>query len=133
MANTIIGNLSYTSPKTIADAAIYFPYDNIEHNISSASGETIILEQNATHIVEHYKLAWTSYALVVENGDLYLYYNFTPSPAVLYTAGTPTLLLKNVNTFKFKASGRTVRFKICKDEKISDDFNVTACKEKAVF
>ena len=131
-ANTVIGNLSYTT-KTIADAAIYFPYDNKEHNISSASGENINLENNASRIIEHYKLAWTSYALVVENGDLYLYYNFTPSPAILYTSGTKSLLLKNVNTFKFKASGRTVRFKVCKDEKISDDFNITACKEKAVF
>ncbi len=80
MTNTIIGILSTaTGTKSVADAAIYFPYNINEHNISSAATETITLDNNASTIVEHYKLAWTSYALIVEGGDLYLYYNFAPT------------------------------------------------------
>ena len=127
-AEDIIGNLG----GTINNAALYFPYDNTAHNISTGSGEIITLDNNATHIVEHYKLAWSSYALIVEDGDLWLYYNFAPTPATP-VGSTRSLLMKNVSTFKFKGAGRTIRFKICKQERISEDVNITACKEKAVF
>jgi len=139
LTNTIIQNLSSgTIARDLSNAALYFPYDNIEHNLSSAMSATatddnnITLDSNASRIVEHYKLAWSSYALVVDDGDLYLYYNFTPSPKVAIGA-VRSLLLKNVSTFKFQGSGRTVRFKICKDENIGEDFNIISCKEKAVF
>ncbi|WP_309498824.1 type II secretion system protein [Sulfurovum sp.] len=132
MTNTIIAKLS-NNTKNISNAAIYFPDDSIEHNISAGIGELLTLDgTGATRIVEHYKLAWSSYALVVENGDLFLYYNFDPTPAVALGA-TKSLLMKNVATFKFQGGGRTLRFKICKHERISEDVNITACKEKAVF
>jgi len=134
LTNTIISNLSPTS-RTIGDAVIYFPYDLTEHNISSVSGDVITLATAANrHIVEQYKLAWSSYALVVEGGDLYLYYDFDPVVAAARPGNTPhELLLHNVSTFKFKGAGRTIRFKICRDEPIGEDYNITACKEKAVF
>ena len=67
--------------------------------------------------------------------DLYLYYDFDPTPKVRISASSPqrSLLMKNISTFKFKGAGRTIRFKICKEENIGEDFNITACKEKAVF
>jgi hypothetical protein len=134
LADTVIGNLG----GDINNAAIYFPdYDN-ESNVSSVSGNTITLTATPAKKVEHYKLAWTSYALVVEDDDgdgrkdLNLYYNFTPSPnAAIGT--TKSLLLKNIGTFKFRGDGRTIRFKICRSENIGGDFNISACKEKAVF
>ena len=120
--------------------AIYFPYDTTPYYGSRSGTSTILLDNNASHIVEHYKLARTSYALVCENGgtnycgDLTLYYNFIPTPAVnIPNAAKKSVLLKNVTTFKFKGAGRTIRFKVCKEEPISEDVNVTACKEKAVF
>jgi len=134
LASTIIGNLG----GNINNAAIYFPDYDIESNVSSVSGSTITLETIPDKKVEHYKLAWTSYALVVEDDDgdgrkdLNLYYNFTPSPSATIGANK-SLLLKNIGTFKFRGDGRTIRFKICKSENIGDDFNITACKEKAVF
>jgi len=131
LTDSIINNLSGT--KTIADAVLYFPYDSTEYNISTGVGETITLDDNATHIVEHYKLAWSSYALAVEGGDLYLYYNFAPKFNASRANTSKSLLMKNISTFKFKGAGRTVRFKICKEERISEDVNITACKEKAVF
>ena len=134
LASTIIGNLG----GNINDAAIYFPdHNKTEHNVSSFSGINITLDAAPAKKVEHYKLAWTSYALVVEEGgSLYLYHNFTPSPNATIptaTSSNRSLLLKNVGTFKFRGDGRTVRFKICKSENIGDDFNISACKEKAVF
>jgi prepilin-type N-terminal cleavage/methylation domain-containing protein len=135
LANEIIDNLSGDN-KDIGDAAIYFPGDNSPHYIDTGTGETITLDNNASRIVEHYKLAWSSYALMVDpdDGHLYLYYNFTPAPAVALNDNTPrSLIMENVSTFKFKGAGRTIRFKICKQEPISADVNITACKEKAVF
>jgi hypothetical protein len=113
--------------------AIFFPYDpDTTAYFGTGTGNTITLDNNASHIVEHYKMARTSYALVVESGDLYLYYNFSPHLAAPIGT-TKSLLMKNVSTFKFKGAGRTIRFKICKQEPISEDVNITACKEKAVF
>ncbi len=133
LTNTIIAQLSkVTAPKTIADAMIYFPGEPNIYGVSSVSGNTITLDNNVTRMVEHYKLAWTSYALVVDNNDLYLYYNFSPTYAA--TIGTTrSLLLKNITNFKFQGAGRTIRFKICKEERIAGDQNVSTCKEKAVF
>ena len=137
--DVIIKNLSRGSGsphRTITDAVIYFPDDFTPYSISSASGESITMTvpSGLTHpaISEHYKLSWSSYALVVEGGDLYLYYNFSPSPGA-NIGNTHSLLLKNVSTFKFKGAGRTIRFKICKEENIGEDYNITSCKEKAVF
>ena len=134
LTNTIISNLSPTS-RNIGNAVVYFPYDLAEHNISSVSGDIITLA-TATHrhIVEQYKLAWSSYALIVEGGDLYLYYDFAPIVATTRPNNTPhELLLHHVSTFKFKGAGKTIRFKICRDEPIGEDYNITSCKEKAVF
>jgi len=136
LASTVIGNLGGSE----ANASIYFPDlfspIPVEYNVSSIIGSTITLDATPSGIIrEHYKLAWTSYALVVTNGNLYLHYNFTPSRATTITTDPNkiSLLMNNISTFKFKGEGRTIRFKICKEEEIGEDFNITACKEKAVF
>lgn len=131
LANTIIGNLS-GGAKGITNANLYFPYDSTAYDITAGTGEDITLGTNAPRIIEHYKLAWSSYALVIEGGDLYLYYNFTPSPGAAI-GGSSQLLLKNVTNFKFQGAGRTTRFKVCKEENIGENFDITSCKEKAVF
>lgn len=141
VANTIIDNLSAaTGAKTLADAVVYFPYDLTAYGISSGSDTPPVLELdgNVSRIAEQYKLAWTSYALACENGtpsfcgDLYLYYNFPPTYAA-NIGNVRSLLLKNVTNFKFQGAGRTTRIKICREEPITKDLNVSSCKEKAVF
>ena len=137
LANTIIGNLS-PSGKAITDAYIYFPYENAPSKVNGYTGATndvITLAAPAAGtrtIHEHYKLAWSSYALYINNGDLFLYYDF-PATLAANKGNTKQLLLKNVTTFKFKVTGRTIRFKLCVQEEIGKDYNITACKEKAVF
>ena len=120
---------------------VFFPQDTTAYGVNSGTTDTMTLGANmpaGSRMLEHYKLAWTSYALVCENGnleycgDLYLYYNFSPTYAG--PIGTiSSLLLKDVEYFKFKGAGRTTRIKICKKEKITQDVNISACKEKAVF
>jgi len=144
-ADKIIQNLSKNttgaSLKGIGDAVIYFPYDTNAYGVdgTASGGSTLKLDANISGVgvglVEQYKLAWASYALVVEGttNDLYLYYNFSPTPGAAIANAQKSLLLKNITNFKFQGSGRTIRFKICKEEPIAGDLNISACKEKAVF
>lgn len=138
LANTIIGNLS-GSTKNLADAILYFP-DGSDYNVSGRNGENNITLvspgiPNGSSIYERYKLAWSSYALSVESGDLYLYYNFSPIAGATPNSSYRSLLLKNVTNFRFKGTEGSIRIKICKVEKIGAeaDANVTSCKEKVVF
>jgi len=125
-ANTIETNLGRTG-----DFALYFPYDLTAH-FGSGTADIITLDNAITKIYEHYKLAWTSYALVIENNDLYLYYNFSPTVGATI-GGTKSLLMEDISTFKFQGTEGSTRFKICKEERISSEFNITSCKEKVVF
>ncbi len=127
LTNTIQSNLGGTG-----SFAIYFPHDPTAH-FGTGAGQTIALDANTTRIVERYKLAWTSYALVVEDGDLRLYYNFSPvTGAAIGTANS--LLLKNVTNFKFETRGQTTRIKLCVEENIGEgNITIPSCKEKAVF
>jgi len=133
LTDDIIKNLSNNS-KSINNAVIYFPYNYTEHNISGITGNDIIdlVDVPDRTLAEQYKLAWSSYALKVENNDLYLYYNFPPSPEAAL-GNNKKLLMTNITTFKFKGTAAGIRFKICKEEQIGEDFNITSCKEKVVF
>jgi hypothetical protein len=102
-------------------------------------------------LTEHYKLAWTAYAIIpFQPGtntpcgpndspcDLRLYYNYQPWDGTRLTAtGYTTIphatLATNVTVFKFAQLGSTLRFKLCSTENIGEDKNVTICKEKAVI
>ena len=135
LANTIIGKLS-ANTKNIANAVVYFPQDLTDYGINSGTTDIITLDANmpsGSRMMERYKLAWTSYALVVEaNNDLRLYYNFSPSFAATI-GGTSSLLIKDVTNFKFKGGGGTTRIKICVEEDIGETASIPSCKEKAVF
>lgn len=133
LASTIITNLG----GSIGNASIYFP-DGSAYGIDTVSGESITLDSALTtgsKIYERYKLAWSSYALSVEGGDLYLYYNFAPTYAAALDSSNKKLLLKGVDNFRFKGSEGSLRVKICKTEHIGTDASETvrACKEKVIF
>ena len=134
-AATVIGNLG----GTVAGSRLFFAKEtstSVDNNISAFSGTDSINLNVATirRISEHYKLAWTSYALVVDaNDDLQLYYKFNANVGANYTTGLHNLLLQHVSTFKFRGTEGAIRFKICKSERVSDDVNLSSCKEKVVF
>ena len=162
----IIDNLS-PSTKGISDTAILFPstyntrtvgFSGTNSNaddIFTVSGNTgdATLDINATGrtIKEHYKLAWTAYAVVpsaalssaelIDRGfqstdllyDFKLYYDYQPWNGDSYTDGSSFILIRNVSVFKFTGSGNTIRFKICQRESIGEAFSINTCKEKAVI
>ncbi len=91
-------------------------------------------------IYEHYKLAWSAYALVPQcpagiNDDcnLTLFYNYQPwEKERLDQNASSAVLAEHVTTFRFIQMGDSVRLKLCIGENIYDN-NISYCKEKVVF
>ncbi len=133
LADTIIGNLSGDT-KTLSDTKVFFPHSTAAYSVSKKDDDTFNISlPPGTTIYERYKLAWSSYALEVdENGDLILHYNFTPDIGYPID-GNSSILLHHVTNFRFKGSEGSLRIKICKWERIGEDANITACKEKVIF
>lgn len=168
--NTIISNLRRNGSATaIGNTAVLFPSSytaytinyaggangNDIHPVSVNNGDTILIfDPKATRdIKEHYKLAWTAYAIVpvpvpvtdlVDRGfqagdqlwDLVLHYDYQPWDGE--TLGDVPeaqryVLIRNVSSFKFKGEGNTIRFKICQRETIGQTYSINTCKEKAVI
>ncbi|WP_169745658.1 type II secretion system protein [Sulfurovum lithotrophicum] len=96
-------------------------------------------------ISEHYKLAWSAYSICPKNRgnrhyDLVLFYNYQPwegerlnGTDCSSTVGEHATVITNVTVFKFAESGNTFRFKLCAQENIGGDYNITICKEKAII
>jgi len=106
--------------------------------ITGGSDESFSVDVTGRTISEHYKLAWSSYAIVAEDDskggyDLYLKYNFQPWNGSNIGGASKVLLLHNVSVFRFTGTPNAVRFKICQQEGIGGAFKVTTCKEKAVI
>lgn len=140
LADTIIKNLS-DNTKDLNSTVVYFMdvYDGATglpryYDVKWSDDTHLAFDNsNDKNASERYKLAWTSYALSVENGDLYLYYNFPPYPGASLGNASKSLLLKHVSNFRFKGGEGSIRIKICLEEPMAADANVTACKEKVIF
>ena len=106
---------------------------------------TFTRSNEAKNITERYKLAWSAYAIVPEDKDgdnlydLYLYYNYQPWNNEKYAENNGTaiaqrsLLINNVSVFKFTENGGVIQLKLCANETIGNDVNITSCKEKAII
>ncbi len=132
---------------------------NCISTVSRSGDETLnFVSMGSTNkkvITEHYKLAWTAYAILpfkpgtdapcdtnASLCDLKLCYNYQPweGDRITLTAsnklicpGSLSTIITNVSVFKFAEAGSTFRFKICNQENIGGDYNVSSCKEKAVI
>lgn len=136
--------------------AIFFPgnynYLTIGYNGTPVSGlglvnnfnsatNTLSFSNNLQRITEHYKLAWSAYAVVPRNYnpkektfDLYLKYNFRPWRGEDYnTDGIYKLLASNVTVFKTYATQNRVHIKLCVKERFSIKNSASVCREKVVF
>lgn len=118
-------------------------------SVGSTASETLTFQTGAASdklLVEHYKLAKSAYAICPYdrgNGhyDLRLFYNYQPWNGTnrldVTNCDSSTInhatIIKNITVFKFAESGNTFRFKLCAQENIGDDFNITICKEKAII
>jgi Tfp pilus assembly protein PilE len=130
LADEIIGNLG----GDITRANIFFP-DGTRYGIGSVNDESITLDNDipaGNSIYERYKLAWSGYAIKMNGSDMYLVYRMSPV-AGANLVDTESLLLRNVENFRFKGSEGSLRIKLCVNEPISKDTNITSCKEKVIF
>jgi len=106
---------------------------------TTATGETIVPgvdDFSEVDVYEQYKLSWTAYALVLDsNNTLRLHYNYQPWLGETYAnSGSNSILMENVNTFKFQASGDMIKIQVCvNDGNLTGDGGYSLCKEKAIF
>ncbi len=165
--NTIITNVSGASGTTIANAAIFFTGANTDVQSGYGWGGTVLTEQNGTaahrinvdaggniaafnsgnadnfamvDVYEQYKLAWTAYAVSIDQIDsnLYLHYDYQPWEGEQFdTDGKRVLLLRNVSTVKAQAVGDVIKLQICVDNNTTSGIPAnqyyTLCKEKVIF
>jgi len=147
-ADTIIKNLGLTGGVSSSIALFQGQYNvrNLGYDgdssgtvlITGGSDESFSVDLTGRTISEHYKLAWSSYAITAEadgkgNYNLFLKYNFQPWNGSNIKDAPKVLLLHNVSVFRFTGSPNAIRFKICQQEGIGGAFKVTTCKEKAVI
>ncbi len=93
---------------------------------------------NFHDVNEHYKLAWSAYAVSMEDfnvttkmGNLYFYYNFQPWEGEVPTDGNKTLLMQNVSTFEFTSVGSLLKIQVCTKSNLLEEYSL--CKEKTIF
>jgi len=112
------------------------------HPINSDTNISIFVPAPGTgdfhHVSEQYKLAWSAYALSLEDynttthmGNLYFYYNFQPWNGKQAQDGNKTLLMRNVSTFQFKVIDSLLKLQICVKSDLVEDYSL--CKEKTIF
>lgn len=173
--NTVVNNLSPTANPQIAllfslegqpfsntvldPNAHCYGFDNdgnttCIHRVNIATDTTMTTDNfiagNQTRVSDHYKLAWSAYAIVPvdRNGnliqadsqttdfDLSLRYGYQPWNGGTYKTANSSILIRNVTAFKFSEQGGTLRLKLCATEKVGDQnssVNVSICKEKVVL
>jgi prepilin-type N-terminal cleavage/methylation domain-containing protein len=160
--NALIDILS-DGDSSINDAALYFIGSNndingygwggaltdqssVMHPINSNLVATQFVSRPATaadftgvDIYEYYKLAWTAYAVAMENydnatkmGDLVFYYDYQPWNGESYLAnGKKATIMENVSTFQFRAIGSVAKIQVCVKSNLVEEYSI--CKEKTIF
>lgn len=131
------------------------------HQVTITNNTTLGTNRAAAtaHISDHYKLAWSAFAIVSVNEDalyndvrdgaevsgenprsfdLEFRYNYQPWAGDSYDdAGTArSTIIRNVTSFKYAELGGTLRIKLCATERVGDvgsSVNVSVCKEKVVM
>jgi len=163
--NNLIVALSANNA-TLANAALYFVGSNSDvktdygwdgnltkidaqqgamHPIQAVAGTTDQFESSTgtdfinVEIYEYYQLAWTAYAIVMENydddthmGTLTLYWGYQPWLGENIADATQSAtLMENVSTFQFKAIGSIMKIQVCTKSNLLEEYSL--CKEKTVL
>ena len=119
------------------------------HPINSDTNTTIFkpaypTDGNFTDVYEYYKLAWSGYAVVMEDynattkmGNLYFYHNYQPWKGERFNdnndSSHKSLLMKNVSTFRFTSIGSIMKIQVCTKSNLIEDEKYSLCKEKTIF
>lgn len=85
-------------------------------------------------VYEFYRLAWTAYALVLNNGTLSLVYDYRPWLGDTIANGTTVILTDNVASFRVRAVGDVIKIQLCiTDGNIFQRGAYSVCKEKSIL
>lgn len=163
--NSMIQILSHSSGTTINDAALYFIGSNSNKNQFGWNGVAITDQNHAIHpiiqdptntavfkpkagtfsgteVYEYYKLAWSAYAVGIDDynatgnntGTLKLWFDYQPWAGETYSAnGQSEVIMENVSTFQFRAAGDVLKIQVCVKSTLVQDETYSLCKEKTVF
>ncbi|MCX6077809.1 MAG: prepilin-type N-terminal cleavage/methylation domain-containing protein [Campylobacterales bacterium] len=141
---------------SINDAALYFVGSSSDITTGYGWNGTPISDQNRTmhpiiggatfastdgnfsEIYEYYQLAWSAYAVSIENYDtttkmstLVLYYDYQPWNGENYTNGKSATIMENVSSFRFMAIGSLVKIQVCAKSDLVEEYSL--CKEKTIY
>lgn len=104
------------------------------------NGARITLARNYVggEISDRYQIAHSAYAIVPENGNLYLYYDYRPWIGQTYRNGRKSLLVENITLFRFRGfSASGMDLKLCVNAGAENhgvtDNRFVVCKTKVVF
>jgi len=90
-------------------------------------------------IYEYYQLAWTAYAVVMEDynttthkGTLRLYWDYQPWLGEnIANAANSATLMENVSTFQFMSIGSIMKIQVCTKSDLLEEYSL--CKEKTIL
>ena len=100
---------------------------------------TLARDYMGGEISDRYQIAHSAYAIVPENGNLYLYYDYRPWTGQTYRNGIKSLLVENVTLFRFRGfSASGMDLKLCVNANaqkhgVTDNNRFVVCKTKVVF
>ena len=160
--NALINTLSYTN-SGIANAAVYFmnqsymigtwgyngnladQNDTIHPITSSGANVAWFLPDTGANnftgidVFEYYKLAWSAYAVVLEDyntttniGNLVFYYDYQPWEGESYINGKSAVIMENINSFRFRPVGSLLKIQVCAKSDLTNE-EYAICKEKTIY
>ncbi|MCZ6174691.1 prepilin-type N-terminal cleavage/methylation domain-containing protein [Campylobacter ureolyticus] len=100
---------------------------------------TLARDYMGEEISDRYQIAHSAYAIVPENGNLYLYYDYRPWIGQTYRNGRKSLLVENITLFRFRGfSASGMDLKLCVNANaqkhgVTDNNRFVVCKTKVVF
>ena len=114
------------------------------------SGDTTTTNTFANvDVSDYYKLAWTAYAVGIDNydkydpvtnpdgnntGDLTLWYDYQPWDGENYkTSAKKQIIMQDVSTFQFMAIGSLIKIQVCVKSNLLKDEEYSICKEKTIY
>lgn len=148
----LTGATNSLSQATNSKVAIYFK-ENISSKTCNAFGldgaaspkklfrvnrsgvDILNLESSSSKISEQYALSHSAYAIERNATDNTLWLrSFRPWNAEHPSSDTaPALLGEDITGFGFKYDSGLFRINVCASKRLSNDYNITVCKEKAIF
>ena len=127
-------NLSYAMHPIVKSDAESFGF-----SVGSASELFGDLNQSGANWDARYYLAWSAYAVSLEDGVLRFYYDYRPWKGERYLDGNSSIIMEHVDTFKMIQKEGVIKIQICVNaESLSGSgaMNMqeySLCKEKSIY